>query len=283
MNKQMSVVRSQLAGRRMVITGVRPDRTRSRLRSGFTLIEILIVIGIIVILAGIVLAVGATLAASQNIKRTEATMQILESALNEWEALMRRDLTWGIDGQPPPPPGSVYEPRYDMQEDTMHVFLVSDLLDNVGRSPDIRSILAQIDQQRYIQYEDYSSAQPPAWIREGQLASVQATEPDPQAASWVADAANWNDKHTALDAWERPIRVVHPGRKWTAGDVLPGPDEDGTVHTPLEDVYGTASNAKPYFVSGGPDGRFGDISALEGTPMHDATLDNIYSYEVEKP
>jgi len=277
----MKEQKSEVRGRRSCEPG-RPDsgivRSSPAIRRGFTMLEIMIVVGIIVILVGIVLAVGATLAASQNIKRTEATMQILESALDEWEALMRRDLTWGIDGVPSNPP---YESRYDMQEDTMHIFLVSDMLDDVSRSSDIRSMLANIDGERYFQYDQVVDTD---WLKEGAIASFQATEPDPQAGSWLAEKnANWVDKHTVLDAWDRPIRVIHPGRKWTDGDLLPlDPfSDDGTVQTPLEIVYGSAQSAKPYFVSGGPDGRFGDISAPDGTPMREATRDNIYSYELE--
>lgn len=261
------------------------QRSGAQKRRGFTMIEIVIVVGIIVILVSIVLAVGATLAASQNIKRTQATMQILESALDEYEALMRRELTWGID-QSTPPPGSVYAARYDMQEDTMHVFLISDMLDDVSRSSDIRSMLANIDGERYVRYEYDGTpppTAPPAWILEGNLPTFQTTEPDPLVAQWENDSALWYNQHTVLDAWERPIRVIHPGRKWTDGDVLPLDlfSDDGTVQTPLEIVYGSARNAKPYFVSGGPDGRFGSRAGGATQAQQEAAQDNIYSYEVE--
>lgn len=263
---------------------------------GFTLIEIVTVVGIIAVLVSIVLAVGATLAASQNIKRTQATMQILDSALDEYEALMRRQLTWGIDGIEPfvLPPGGFgaggggsappTDSRYDMQEDTMHVFLISDFLDDVGNSSDIRALLANIDGARYVRYEFDGTpppAAPPAWVLEGGIASFQATEPDGLAGTWAADAPNWYNRHTILDAWDRPIRVIHPGRVWHDGDALAGPDQDGTVRNPLENQYGVAQRAMPYFVSAGPDGRFGDVSAPDGTDLKKATRDNIYSYEVE--
>jgi prepilin-type N-terminal cleavage/methylation domain-containing protein len=253
---------------------------------GFTLIEIMIVIAIIAILVAIVLAVGGALAGSQNVKRTEASMQILERAVDEFELLMRRDITWGIDFQLPDGsiPAGPYEPKYDMQEATPHVFLVSDLLDNISRSSDIRTMLAQLDQNRYYRYEDPSvTGSEPEWIREGTLATFQATEPDPLAGQWGTELANapWFGKHTVLDAWDRPIRVIHPGRPHDPNDLIATVDDDGTVRTPYEDQYGIARNARVLFISGGPDGRFGDISAADGTPMKEATRDNIYSYEVE--
>ncbi len=276
MKNQRSEVRGQGSAKR-------------RKRRGFTLLEIMIVVGIIVILVSIVLAVGGALAGNQNVRRTEATMEILDKALSEWELLMRRQLSWGIDGQMP---DGTPNPRanYDIQEDTMHIFLISDMLDDVGVSSDLRTILAQIDSAHYVRYEydgpggRPSPVDPSAWILEGNLTPFQATEPDPNVAQWATDAANWYGKHTALDAWDRPIRIIHPGRLRDPNDLITGPaDEDGTVRTPLEDVYGIAVNAKPYFVSSGPDGRFGSLATSATQAQQEAARDNIYTYEVHEP
>lgn len=42
-----------------------------------------------------------------------------------------------------------------------------------------------------------------------------------------------------------------------------------------------ADHLTPFFVSAGPDGDFGDVRAADGTAPKKATLDNIYSYNLE--
>ena len=109
------------------------------------------------------------------------------------------------------------------------------------------------------------------------------------------------------DAWDNPVLVVFPGRKWRTGGASVGyddaedadngcwRDQDGTIRTFEERLQGPARNGRAYLVSAGPDGRFGNIDFMTGAgesfppvddpdfvnrPEYQHTLDNIYSYEV---
>ena len=98
------------------------------------------------------------------------------------------------------------------------------------------------------------------------------------------------------DAWGNPIIIVLPGRDWddrADGAAFGNPkrqDEDRTIRTKEEQLLGSALQGEAYFVSAGPDGKFGNIHndgmLVDGfTPNPNdsdfkAALDNLYSYEV---
>ena len=99
-----------------------------------------------------------------------------------------------------------------------------------------------------------------------------------------------------VDAWGNPLLVVLPGRSWSdRGDGAAfgnqkRQDEDQTIRTKEEQMLGSALQNRAYFVSAGPDGKFGNLRndkrLVDGyvpDPDDDGykeALDNIYSYEV---
>ena len=72
----------------------------SRHARGFTLVEMTIVIGIVILLAGLTLAVTVSVVQGSEVRQTELTIRLLDSAIQEWEAQADRQVTYGIDGQP---------------------------------------------------------------------------------------------------------------------------------------------------------------------------------------
>ena len=62
-------------------------------RRAFTLLEILVVIGIIVIVASLVLAVSSSVARAGEIRKTEAALATLNSAVEEYERAIDRRIT----------------------------------------------------------------------------------------------------------------------------------------------------------------------------------------------
>ncbi|MGI9013011.1 MAG: type II secretion system protein [Phycisphaerales bacterium] len=249
------------------------------LRRGFTLVELLVVISIIAVLIGVVIAVGSALGAKSDITRTQNSMNVLNTALSEWEAQAGRSLTWGINGVPGPA-------RYDLQADTPHIFTVTEFLAVVGQPTEIRTMLASLDERRAPQYNS-SSPPAPAWLR-----NPSANEPDPLVAQWIAfwSSGVSDGFPTVLDAWDHPIRFIHAGRLWSTDSWFDDQnngivrDADGTVRTPLEELYGVAQNRRPFFVSAGPSGEFGNLSLVETDPVHQFAHDNIYfPYDPEHP
>lgn len=257
-------------------------------RRAFTLVEMLIAIGVVVALAAITLTASMSLARGSEIRQTENTIRLLDLALSEWEAQADKKLTWGTND----PSNGV---KYDMANGTPHVFTVTEMLVRIGRSQPVKEIVAQIDDQFLYRYDTSEPA--PSWI-----ALVNPGDADPNGASaasvYSSDDLDGlgqpvNGTLAVLDAWGTPIRAVHPGRVALPNDVAPF-DEDGTVVVDgrsdpygsatfyaTELIYGRAENRKMVFVSAGPDGRFGDLSAADGTALHEAAHDNVRSAPAE--
>jgi hypothetical protein len=57
------------------------------------------------------------------------------------------------------------------------------------------------------------------------------------------------------------------------------PDSDGTIRAPIEWVCGVTANRQICFVSGGPDGSYGDLTAPPDTDDYKQAEDNLYSYD----
>ena len=114
-------------------------------------------------------------------------------------------------------------------------------------------------------------------------------------------------KRILNDAWGRPIVPVFAGREWyTRGTAASGvndvevddttntslKDTDGTIRTFEERAFGPAKGERIYFMSTGPDGRYGWVNFTHPTSTsftpdaedvrYRRTEDNLYSYEVRQ-
>lgn len=228
----------------------RPGRT---LRRGFSLLELVVVIGIIVLLAALVLAVGTGLLTQSEARETRNAIQLFDSAIEEWERSRGRAFTYGTDGQPAPATGFP-APQYDIQQPlaaqnaALRQMIVT-MLDSrfLGGDEGATGILKRID---------------------GSLLRIVPNS-DPQETEFV-------------DAWGNRIIPVFPGRQWQQGlDSPVDKDEDGTIRTPVEKRLGSCLNRKLRLVSSGPDGQIGDNFG-NATERAEAT-DNVHSYEPAAP
>ena len=221
-------------------------------RRAFSLVEMVIVIGIIVLLVGLTVAVLTSLTRGSESRRTQDMLTLIDTAYQEWKNVSERDITYGIADQPQV--GMTYEIDQDTavgsppgtgddHEATDEV--LSDLLANAQS----KTILANIDSEL--------------------LRTPTPAHPD---------------EPNLQDAWETEVITVFPGRLWVSGfDPAVNKDIDGTIRTEFEVAFGVCQNRRIRFVSAGPDGRFGDVSAAEATPAKNDTKDNVYSYPLEAP
>ncbi len=266
---------------------------RSRAHGGFTLIEMLIVIGIILLLTAITVTVVAGLSARGEIRDAENTMQLMEQALSEWELGNTRQVTYGINANGGEPCDDVEE-RYEidqtveagttwtMEDDAVEEALrQTDILWSIlSRTASSREILARIN-------PDY----------------LQELDPDNDPQNEL-EHLNGRIGYRILDPWGNPILAVMPGRRsnndcdeddYCDEDMVPPhsdldhcPDDDGTIRTPFENHFGIAVNNRIFFVSAGPNGQFGGLFLMRSSgnlnDKHKREIaraaDNIYSREI---
>ncbi|MDP6693176.1 MAG: type II secretion system protein [Phycisphaerales bacterium] len=238
---------------------------RFELRRGFSMIEMLIVIGIIVLLAGLTLGISNAVLRGSEIRKTEDALTLLDTALKEWETEMGRTITFqgiaAIDGRYDiDNDGVIEEPTWGGQgvdQDTMNNGLnerAKDIWELLNENEASKNILAKIHPDLILKDDD--------------------------------------DRKRVVDAWGSPLGIVFAGRDYAgSGFTLDFPkDECGdlTVRDEAEDALGSCINRKPYFVSAGPDGAWGyrfqaNGGSSSGNNSEDdlwvAAQDNIYSYE----
>lgn len=213
---------------------------RVRSARGFTLIELVIVIGLILVLVGLTMAVGLAVRAQSETRQTENVLILLDQAVKQWEIAADRQLSWGTEDLPVD--GAVY----DINDQNFADVQLTQLLGRISTNQSARDILAQIDDD-FLQQE------------EGGL------------------------KLKLVDPWGSPVHLIHPGTV----DPVNAVDPDGTIRVSVdlfgdrghEDIYGVARNRQLLFVSAGPDGEFGNLSADPDSDDFKQTQDNVYSYQ----
>jgi len=252
-----------------------PGRRRTaRLRHGracrgvrcaraFTLIELVVTISIIIVLVSLTVYAGVALIGRSEVRRTQDTLASLDQAMREWELTASRSVSLGENDIPSFAAYDINEGELVNPPDFAGLPMgyaddvTRKLIDIIARSQPVKEIIAQMDPKRVKRDAD--------------------------------------DYLVILDAWDKPIRAIHPGRDhlgamevFVAGDA----DDDGTIEGPDiqpsfgygELAHGVALNRRIFFVSAGPDGRFGNLSADADEPEEYAQAgDNIYSYKPEQP
>ncbi len=239
------------------IVGRRGSRRRSS-RGGFTLIELVVVIGIMLLLLGLTLSVGVAVRTQSETRETENVLRLLDTAMQEWERSADRQLTWWQN----PPDDLAIRDRFDIHSDTTEELIITEMLDVITRPSQIKQIIAQIAPDFVYTYQE---GVVPPWIEYQDV---------PQLQDFLGSV-------TVLDAWGWPIYATHPGRLWKETDALPR-NEDGTIQTNNERIYGVSPNRQVIFVSAGPDGDFGDMRDVD-SPAFELTKDNVYSHPVARP
>lgn len=154
---------------------------RRRSVRGFTLIELVVVIGLILILVGLTMAVGVAIRAQSETRQTENVLILLDQAVKQWEIAADRQLSWGMDD---PPNNLVYDVQGDIDQGNSPSpdAQLEDLLRRISTNQSARDILAQIDND-FLQQDDDT------FLR-------------------------------LVDPWETQVYLIHPGRLPFPGETV---------------------------------------------------------------
>ncbi len=262
---------------------------------GFTLLEILIVLGVILILTSLVLGVGSAVLKNAESAQARAAVVAMESAFQQWESDTGRAVTCnGIATLPsgvsdelfdvrdpgvPPAPNNVGNKAIIARARAQGVYAVNLLM----QVESIRQALGSLP-GNILRPEAMASSYPPANV--GGLANLYV----PSAKS----AVNSKDSSRSelVDPWGNRFAFVFPGREYRIGVDSGNPDPDGTVRTPLENLvpgFGVCVGARICVVSAGPDGLFGVdgdapanlTPAARAEFLRTVATDNVYLYELD--
>lgn len=243
--------------------------TRARAARAFTLLEVMIVITVIITLMSLVLGVGSALLRNAEKSQVESAMATVESALNEYEAQMGRQMTfngaWPRDSESNTPILNV-APFVDALFDVRDAGPAANwMARSAGSGVYAINLLRQYDAIRPIlggispsllRAEPNASTYPPVNV------GYQAGSPLPPRGAYLPSAkvtigGTQSSRAELVDPWGRRIAFVFPGRAFRFG-VDPGlPDSDGTITTEVERRIGVCANRRVCLVSAGPDGLFG--------------------------
>jgi len=251
-------------------------------RRGFTLIELVVVLGVILVLVGLVLAVSTVLIRRSEIRQVESMFEILTTAVEEFEQSRGRPLSYGkwVNNSPDrfDIPDIRFPGRFDERNDgNGRAALVQLLLDRLSSHGPSREILARIPDDMLRPVPVPNPLPPPQsrpvpctqntgipcnvlWWQGPPTRPRLPTDGGPGPFPWCNPLPLCPEPGPAameiVDPWGTPIAVIFPGNPWVGEGER---DTDGTTRTFYEDlsVFGRCANRRIRFVSAGPDRIFG--------------------------
>ncbi len=237
----------------------------SKHTSGFTLIEMVVVIGIIALLAALTMGISNSVIRNSQVRQANDAMKLLTLAVEEWELERGRPITF--EGYIPVDNGN-----YD-------IYIVDETLGAPSGTSSVGNDEMQETMEARIEH-----------LIEVLLDSESAKD----MLSKISPELFVEDIHGKLciDPWGNPIGVIFPGRKFA--DAYPNlnplgeypyldESNDMTVRDEAEDGLGSCVNRRILFVSAGPDLRWGyryqSNDGVGNPTLIESSKDNIYSYD----
>ena len=257
-------------------------------RRGFTLLEVLIVLGVILTLASLVLGIGSAVIRSAERAQLESTMEIVDKCFSEWESTVGRPVSFvgrvGTGRGDPFITTAQGLERFDVREgDIAGGTAVPPGLSVAGQAIARAqgagvyavNLLGQIDFTK-----ELLATATPSLLR-----------PEPTTTNWPPVITGYrpsfknppaSPRSEFVDPWGKRLAFVFPGRQFRWGVDTGLPDDDGTVRTSTELVLGSCAGRRICLVSAGPDGVFGPEAATAALRAS-APADNVVLYPLLPP
>ena len=276
--------------------GARPAPQRARgavsMGRGFTLLEIMIVMGVVLILTSLVLGVGSALLKRAERSQVETAMTIMESAFSEWEAQTGRPVSYVAAGDP------LYSDAtqvkwFDVRDSTAGNSLPVNSTGHLPSGVSGAALTIALARGAGVYCVNlFSQADFTRPIIAGIAPSLLRMEP--KTTKWPGMFADYRPSFSPtmgnesgagraelVDPWGGRIAFVFPGRQFRWGVDSGRPDDDGSIRTAVESALGVCANGRVCLVSAGPDGVFGPEAS--GLAAEAASSDNVYLYELLPP
>ena len=263
----------------------------SIVRGGFTLVEMIIVIGIIALLAALTLGISSSVMRNSEIHKTEDALKLMTMAFQEWELERGRSMTF--EGYVPVTNG-MYDVIANGENIAAPLFSEQGVSDEEMRD----AMQTRIESTVEVLMQSESALEILSKISPDLSCMTSGTAPN---ETHTSDLCTVGDVHgrLLLDSWGMPIGIVFPGRNFAEANqdqqqlqVAQDQSGDQSVRDQAEDGLGSCINGRPYFVSAGPDRIFGyrfqsnNQNSYAGAkdpndppPFWEDSIDNIYSYE----
>lgn len=262
------------------------------LRRGFTLLELMIVIGIIVIVASLVLAVSSSVARASEERATKNTLEVLNMAAEEYERTVDRRISYrsgavtgGIVADATSAGGVAY--KFDVDSGAGAPPAGSGVTAWTALANPYNTVTAGLPAYSNLPFRR-TAIFIQAMTDAPSCAAIMQKLPEAIFRGIKANTAqgNFTAARHCVDAWDTPIIAVFPGREATAAELAANNaaivDKDGTVKCDSEWAVPVAGgmqvsckDRRVLFISAGNDSRFTQLSGSTYQPSND----NLYSYE----
>ncbi len=288
-------------------TCIGPRRgARHRGSRGFSLIELVVVVGIIIALLGLVLAVSTLLIQQNEGRQLETAFANLSSAVQEYEQAVGRPISYQSQRESSVAGSNNFFGAWDIPNNPIYSQEQGGAYQNLENGPGNYFRLPAGNNQLYFNQginDGCGSSDGQGWEKQtvALLSLLQRTASaeeiiarlDPSLLQRVTynEQASLDEQGKPLppltklvDPWGVCVAVVFPGRAWRESDAssflqrMQTPDEDGTIRTAMEEMLGVCRNGRILFVSAGPDGQLGGRYCSDSNRRSQAD-DNVYSYE----